>query len=165
MARRKSKFLDNGSDSDDSQDERADLEDDQFDPDDDEVGAEFEFRGHMRGKKRSREDAIEQATYGDWAQDSGSGSSRGARGGRGGRGGAARTDYTRCVTFRLYSGLEHPKLTHHRAPEAPRSSRPAAARPTRPSTTSPQQRRSQQRPHRPTMTRLRWSSTRISTRQ
>jgi len=59
MARRKQEFMDQGSDtdSDNSQDEIAQDDDD------------FEFKLH-RGKKRSREDAKEDATYGIWANES-----------------------------------------------------------------------------------------------
>jgi len=62
MARRKQQFMDQGSDtdSDNSQDDEAvdDL------PDED-----SEFKLH-RGKKRSRDDAKEDATYGIWANES-----------------------------------------------------------------------------------------------
>ncbi|GAA5860324.1 hypothetical protein JCM5353_006615 [Sporobolomyces roseus] len=62
MARRKQQFMDQGSDtdSDDSQDDE---------PVDDLPDEDSEFKLH-RGKKRSRDDAKEDATYGIWANES-----------------------------------------------------------------------------------------------
>ncbi|GAA6003180.1 mRNA splicing protein SPP382 [Rhodotorula paludigena] len=103
MARRKQKWMDDGSDSDSSS--PLDDPDDAFDPDDPDVAAERElFRNpHAahRGKKRTREQLQEDATYGIWAADDGDGrAGRGAQGVGSSRGAQGKKpDYTKIPTF------------------------------------------------------------------
>lgn len=90
MARRKSKFLSDDDDSDSSADSNE-LQDDPFDPNDEDQAAERELFAYSngargsRGKKRTREDIKEDATYGVFAQTSDQG--------RGARSGASKTSY------------------------------------------------------------------------
>ena len=64
MARRKSKFMDQDSDSESYSGDSA--ADDQHDPNDDLIPPHAQ--GYQRGKKRTREQLKEDATYGVWAQ-------------------------------------------------------------------------------------------------
>ncbi|GAA5884433.1 hypothetical protein JCM6882_005250 [Rhodosporidiobolus microsporus] len=110
MARRKNQFMDDGSDSSTPSDNDNDDHDPPFDPTDpDEAAAAELFHnpyGHgRRGKKRSREERQEDATYGIWAEEGdeqqrgggrGVGSSNArSRGGQGGR----KTDYLKGQSF------------------------------------------------------------------
>lgn len=96
MARRKSKFIEDEDDSDMS-DELQDDADDAHDPNDlDEAAAAELFHDpYQKRRKRTREDALEDATYGIWGQpqDRGQGRDRGR--GRGGARAGARTDFTK----------------------------------------------------------------------
>lgn len=128
LARRKSKFLEDDSDSDDSGRGQDDL-DDQFDPDDPDTAAERElFRNpYGRGKKRNREDIVEDNTYGVWAEQADRSSS-----GRGGARAGKTTDYTRCVIkgFGVAEGKQSlTKLSG--AAEGKLSSQPEGSRPRR----------------------------------
>lgn len=107
MARRKQKWIeDDGSDSSSASDVDDDPSLDINDPD---IAAERELFANpygRRGKKRTREEAQEDATYGIWAQGdeeprgggSGIGSSRGGR--------TKKTDYLKCVTSCQHSLVE-----------------------------------------------------------
>jgi len=99
MARRKQQWLDD----DDSSGESSgpgDDRDDAFDPGDPDLAAERDlFRnpgGGAYGKKRNRDEAQEDATYGIWADEDVVRPARGGGGG-GGRGRGKKTDYTRQV--------------------------------------------------------------------
>lgn len=118
MARRKSQYLDDGSSSSGDDSTHAGDDDNYLDSNDPDVAAERElFRnpyGAGRGRKRTRQEAQEDATYGVWARTdddhSNAGSAgrstaargRGAGSGRRGGGGSSRPpDYLRCARISL----------------------------------------------------------------
>lgn len=115
MARRKQKWMDDGSDSDSSS--PLDDPDDAFDADDPDVAAERElFRNPYaahRGKKRTREQLQEDATYGIWAADGGDGrAGRGAQGVGSSRGAQGKKpDYTKCAALSLSQSPNASRLT------------------------------------------------------
>ncbi|BGP14518.1 hypothetical protein JCM10213v2_002467 [Rhodosporidiobolus nylandii] len=129
MARRKNQFMDDGSDSDSQSDN--DLQDDSFDPDDpDEAAANELFRNpYGRGKKRTRDQLKEEATYGVWAESDGE-TRRGGRGvgssnsgGRtGGGAGGKKKDYLSGQAFvaagsKPSTSLTKRKPTDYQGPE------------------------------------------------
>ncbi|GAA6011278.1 hypothetical protein JCM10207_008285 [Rhodosporidiobolus poonsookiae] len=113
MARRKQQYIDD-KDSSGESDSAPDLDDDPFDPDDPDQAAERElFRNpYNRGKKRTREQLQEEATYGVWAQDDGEGAGVGGSSTRRGGGTANRKpDYLKGQSF-VAAGSDPKKATH-----------------------------------------------------
>ncbi|GAA5970505.1 hypothetical protein JCM21900_003885 [Sporobolomyces salmonicolor] len=110
MARRKQQWMDDEDSSDDSDDNTLDDPDDPFDPDDPDQAAERElFRnpyGAARGKKRTRDQLKDEATYGVWAeadqgpQSRAGGAGLGARTSTGGASkGQRKPDYLKGQSF------------------------------------------------------------------
>ncbi|GAA5873977.1 hypothetical protein JCM1840_006108 [Sporobolomyces johnsonii] len=110
MPRRKEQWMDDDDSSGDSDDTPLDDPDDPFDPDDPDQAAERElFRnpyGAARGKKRTRDQLKDDATYGVWAegdqdqQSRAGGSGLGARSSRGGASkGQRKPDYLKGQSF------------------------------------------------------------------